>query len=255
VRAILGPSARYVLRVGELDIADTATLPVRRKVGRAEARATTLGVKDRTRPFRPTLADRVRLKPIADSSERRTPPTRGLPLKPMTAERGELPEGRGPKQPIRTASPTDSSIRVSFIMRRPAEVRLVRVQRVPGIAPRVTQTRGPILYTLRDATGRVLYVGSIMDPLEQHDPSPVDSLHGSRLMPEGPFAITLPYSVVTDRTLPTLRLDFYDARMRYVPPTLDPQSFQTIARSLEQTASFRGAELARVLRTSTGRPR
>lgn len=233
VSRLLPEGARYVLRVGDRELA-VILGNTREKVGPRDIRLDSLPTKDKTQPLPPT--DRTTLKRPSDERSQLDPRT-GSRRKPAPDSTLRIPPGSGPKlqAPVRVR---ESSLRLSFVITSsPDSIRLARAQLVPGATPTTHQVQGPLLFAVRTADGRLLHFGALLDPLEQHSYLE-DGTHDVGRAREGSFGIWLPAEVLRRADGGGITLEFFDAREVTLPPVLDEKVFERSAERARRLARF-----------------
>jgi len=243
IRLVMPRGSRYIVRNGERDIV-LAVRDTGRKRGPAEQRAPGLTTNRTSRithsgpGFKPP-PERV----VAPR------PTEGAARKPLAASTRNVPPGRGPKLPraVNGQVPADSTLRISFIIRAPDSVRVVRAQVIPGAVIAPTIVHGPFLFAFRDATDRLVFYGTLLDPLEEHSYD-TTGRHGQARAAEGTFAISVPTRIVPTQRLAALRLEFFDGRNVALPQPLDAAAFQRAAAQAKSVARLEGRALLAALR-------
>jgi len=239
---IMPRGSRYVVRVGERDVASTVAGEGEKK-GAPERRPSGLARKTSS-PFRQPRGKRF--KPAPERVGER-PAAQGRGLKPLPDTSQEVAPGRGPKIARSARVEADSTVRFSFTIRAPDTIQIVRATVIEGMTPEVQLVRGPFLFALRTSAGGLVFFGSLPDPLEEHAYQ-TDGQHGQARAREGTFAISVPARTVTPARLPTLRLEFYDARDVSLPATLDARAFESAVAQAKPVARVDGPALLSALR-------
>jgi hypothetical protein len=181
-----------------------------------------------------------------DPADWRQPtPQFGDTLKPDPVRVTTVVPGRGPKS-ARQAVPVDSAGRFSFTITAPDTIRLTRAVLVDGDAVASPVVKGPFLFVLRAASGNIVHVGSLVDPLEEHS-FLVDSTHTVGRAREGSFGLWIPGRLLGTQQLVGLTLEFYDARAVTLPPTLDVGSVGDFLPQARSLTRFPGTALVSAL--------
>jgi hypothetical protein len=241
IALIMPRGSRYVVRFGERDVA-RGVANTGPKRGASTKRPSNLIAKGATPVVRGTGP---RFKPAPDSVGER-PATQGRVMKPDAGASRDVPPGRGPKTPAAPVA-SDRTLRISFFIRAPDSVRVVRTQLIDGTTTPSTIVRGPFLFAFRNPAGGLVYFGSMLDPLEEHSYDTTGT-HGQTRAREGTFAISIPERVVSVRLLGTLQLQLYDARNVSLPASLDAAAFQRATAQARTVARVGGRALVAALR-------
>lgn len=204
---LLPADHRYVVRRGEREIAVRAPGQGERKVGPAPEAAAGLRAKGASSA---RLSATGPLKVAASASDEGAPINVRGPMRKAPATELVASGARGAKEPLPARIPR-ATVRVTLAFEEGKAPQVVAVQSIEGHAPAERFVRGPFLYVLVDAEGRLLGYGSFEDPLETHS-----------YLPEGPHSIERARSGVAGISLDrervgTSMLQVIDARGSALP--------------------------------------
>lgn len=234
IATLLPPNTRYALRVGDREL---ALLPPEKddQKDKPVQQAPELPTKDESKPLPPS--ERTRVKVPVD--EWKPPETRvASGLKPQAAAVQEVPKGHGAKLERRATS-VERTARLNFVISAPDQVQLVGATVVDGPYVASATVRGPLVVVLRDISGKVFHVETLVDPLEVHSYR-VDGTHSVSRAKEGAFGIWIPGELLVEKRLAALVLEFYDARGIALPEKLDVRSVSQVIEKASKLGAIKG---------------
>ncbi|MEO8019885.1 MAG: hypothetical protein ABI769_18910 [Pseudomonadota bacterium] len=231
---IMPADMRYVARRGAREIASKAPGVDRRKAGAAEAAAPGLTTKGKGSATPREGA----LKAAADSKLGEAPPRAAGPQFKAEARTMVVSEKNEPKKPLPTRTPR-ATLRVTLLFEQGKAPQVLAAQNIEGGPPVERFVRGPFLFLLTSAEGRILQFGSFEDPLEEHS-----------YLQEGQHSTGQAQSGITGISLDNTKLagaslQIIDAREVTLPRELTEDAVRGVMQRAKPIATINATQLLR----------
>lgn len=225
---------RYVTRRGQLEIASKTPGAGARKEGATAAVAPGLAPKGKG-------GARVRtgtLKAAAETKPGEAPPQPAGRKVKADASTLVVSEKNEPKKPLPTRVPRQT-LRVTLLFELGKEPKVLSAQNIEGGPPVERFVRGPFLFLVVGADGRLLQFGSFEDPLEEHSYLE-DGTHTQGRAKSGIAGISLDNTKLTAASLQII-----DAREITLPRELTEEVVRGAMQRAKPLAIIPAAQLLR----------
>jgi hypothetical protein len=225
---------RYIARRGNREIASKTPGAGVRKDGATAAALPGLTPKGKGG----ALARAGTLKAAADSKLGDAPTRAAGPMIKADARTLLASEKNEPKKPLPTRTPR-ATLRVTLLFELGKAPKVLAAQNIEGGPPVERFVRGPFLFLLVGADGRVLQFGSFEDPLEQHS-----------YLKEGQHSTGRAQSGITGISLDNTRLEaaslqIIDAREVTLPRELSEEVVRGVMQRTKPIAVIPATQLLR----------